>query len=370
VSATAYIGLISGTSRDGVDAALVNIEGEHPELMHAFCNPYPGAIKQDLDRLLKKGERPPAGISAGLDEQLGRFFALTANELIQQAGIEKRDIKAIGSHGQTVWHQPDALRPVSIQLGSGSIISRATGITTVSDFRKADIRAGGQGAPLAPLLHKHIFHSSEEHRAVLNLGGIANITVLNANGDVSGFDCGPGNCLMDAWIQEADGMPYDKGGRLAASGTIQEALLDMLLADPFFALPAPKSTGLEYFNMRWLQSKLADMKLESADIQCTLAELTARTVAKEILISDPIGRVLVCGGGVHNAYLMYRLRKLLPDIPVESTINQGSDPDWVEAMLFAWLAKQRLEENLQNTPPITGAHEPVLLGKIYKRSIN
>ncbi|MFT5139094.1 MAG: anhydro-N-acetylmuramic acid kinase [Lysobacterales bacterium] len=370
MSATAYIGLISGTSRDGVDAALVNIEGGRPELLHAFCNPYPGAIRNELDRLLSSGERPAAGIAAGLDEQLGRFFALTANELIQQAGIEKHDIKAVGSHGQTVWHQPDARRPVSVQLGSGSIISRSTGITTVTDFRKADIRAGGQGAPLAPLLHRHLFHTHKEHRVILNIGGIANLTFLDTNGGVSGFDCGPGNCLMDSWIQQNNGDLYDSNGTWAASGKIHEGLLEKLLDDPFFAQQAPKSTGLEYFNMRWLQSNLADLNIEAADIQCSLAELTARTVATDILASDDVARVLVCGGGVHNAYLMYCLRKLLLDIPIESTINHGFDPDWVEAILFAWLAKERLDENPQATQAITGARGPVLLGKIYERSIN
>ncbi len=367
MTASLYIGLISGTSRDGVDAALVNIENNRPDLLHAFCNPYPAAIRSDLDKLLENGERPPAGKAATLDGLLGRFFALTANELINQAGVEKHDITAIGSHGQTVWHQPDALRPVSIQLGNGSTISRSTGITTVTDFRKADIRAGGQGAPLAPLLHLHLFHSENERRVILNLGGIANITVLEANGGVSGFDCGPGNCLMDGWIQRSQGELYDKGGGWAATGEVQTVLLEKLLDDPFFSKAPPKSSGLEHFNMLWLQSRIDGLSLEEQDIQCTLAELTAISVVRDLLAGDPLGRILVCGGGVHNSYLMFRLRKLLGDIPVESTIIHGSDPDWVEAILFAWLAKERLAESLQNTPPITGAREPVLLGKIYGR---
>lgn len=367
MTATLHIGLISGTSRDGVDAALVNIEDGRTELLHAFCNPYPAAIRIDLDRLVQRGERPPAGIAAGLDEQLGRFFARTANELISQSGVEKRDIKAIGSHGQTVWHQPNASRPVSIQLGSGSIISRSTGITTVTDFRKADIRAGGQGAPLAALLHCQLFQSDKERRAVLNLGGIANITMLGTDGSVSGYDCGPANCLMDAWIHHFRDDLYDQNGQWAASGTIQDELLKLFLADPFFAQPPPKSTGLETFNMTWLESKIFGLNLRDEDIQCTLAELTARSVTRDLLTGEPPDRVLVCGGGVHNSYLMFRLRKLLQDIPVESTVNHGSDPDWVEAILFAWLARERLAENLQNTPPITGAGKPVLLGKVYPR---
>lgn len=361
-----YIGLISGTSRDGADAALVNIENNRTELLHAFCNPYPSAIRSDLDELLESGERPPKGRSDALHDQLGRFFARTANELISQAGIERHDISAIGSHGQTVWHEPDARRPVSIQLGNGSIIARSTGATTVTDFRKADLKAGGQGAPLAPLLHRHLFQSAEETRIILNLGGIANLTILEPDGTVSGFDCGPGNCLMDAWVQKEKGELYDRGGGWAASGEINSPLLDELLDDAFFSLPAPKSTGLEYFNPAWLGSIVKDRQIEAADLQCTLAELTARSVARSILESGSPDRVLVCGGGVHNSYLMFRLKKLLDGIPVESTASHGADPDWVEAILFAWLAKARLEAVLQDTRLITGAREPVLLGRVYE----
>ena len=348
-----------------MDAALVNIEENRSELLHAFCNPYPAAIRGDLDRLLESGERPPAGIAAALDEQLGRFFARTANELIEQAGVERRDVNAIGSHGQTVWHEPDTKRPVSIQLGGGSIIARTTGITTVADFRKADIKAGGQGAPLAPLLHRKLFQSQTERRAVLNLGGISNITMLETDGDIHGYDCGPGNCLMDAWINSVKGVLFDQSGVWAASGEHNAELLETLLADPFFERSPPKSTGLEYFNLQWLLPKTESVNLKDEDVQCTLAELTARSVIRDLLATEPPDRVLVCGGGVHNSFLMFRLRKLLGDIPVESTINYGSDPDWVEAILFAWLARERLAESPQHTQPITGAREPVLLGKIY-----
>ena len=365
MNARLYIGLISGTSRDGVDAALVNIENDRTDLLHAFCKPYPAAIRSELNRLLETQERPPKGKAAALDELLGRFFALTANELIEQAGVERRDVNAIGSHGQTVWHQPDAPRPVSIQLASGSMIARSTGITTVTDFRKADIRAGGQGAPLAPLLHRQLFQSKDERRAVLNLGGIANITMLGTDGSVNGYDCGPGNCLMDAWIQKSSGDLFDRGGGWAAGGEVQTDLLESLLDDPYFDQAPPKSTGLEYFNMSWLDSRLREFALQDQHVQCTLAELTARTIAQDLLKDQPPARVLVCGGGVHNSYLLFRLKQLLPGIAVESTIQHGSDPDWVEAILFAWLAKERLAGRLQDTPPITGAREPVLLGRIY-----
>lgn len=359
-----FIGLISGTSRDGVDAALVSIHGDRIELLHALCKPYPPVIARDLDRLLATGKEPAAGEAATLDEQLGRFFALTARELVEQTGMELHDVHAIGSHGQTVWHQPGGPHPKSVQLGNGGLIARHTGITTVSDFRKADIRAGGQGAPLAPLLHRRLFHSPEENRAVLNIGGISNITRLDADGSVSGFDCGPGNCLMDAWIRQVSGERYDRSGAWAASGQVNEVLLDTLLDDPFFALPAPKSTGIEYFNLAWLESRIGPLDFPAEDLQCTLAELTARSIVRSL--ADPLPeRLLVCGGGLHNAYLLFRLRQLLPSTIVESTLPHGADPDWVEAILFAWLASERLAERPLDTRAITGAHNPVLLGRIH-----
>jgi len=362
-----FIGLISGTSRDGVDAALVSFENDRPDLLHALCMPYPPAIRKDLEDLLATGEKPPPGKAGALDDQLGRFFARTARDLAEQAGIKLGDIRAIGSHGQTVWHQPGGKRPVSLQLGNGATIARVTGITTVVDFRKADIRAGGQGAPLAPLLHRHLFASAGERRAVLNLGGIANITMLIDDEAVSGFDCGPGNCLMDVWIQQKKGKPYDASGLWAAQGRINTELLERLLDDPYFTLPSPKSTGLEYFNLNWLRHLSEGLDISERDIQCTLAELTAITVAQSLPGDDPVDRLLVCGGGVHNAYLMFRIGQHLADTKVESTNDYGADPDWVEAILFAWLARERLAERAQHTSAITGARQPVLLGKIHYR---
>lgn len=359
-----FIGLISGTSRDGVDAALVNIRDERIELLHALCNPYPPAITRDLDALLASPAEPVAAKTATLDDHLARFFALTARELVAQAGMQPHDIRAIGSHGQTVWHQPAGPRPRSIQLGKGDLIARHTGITTVSDFRTADIRAGGQGAPLAPLLHRRLFYSPDENRVILNIGGIANITHLHADGSVSGFDCGPGNCLMDAWIRHVSGQRYDKSGAWAASGQVHEDLLASLLTDPYFDLPAPKSTGIEYFNLAWLESRIGALDIPAPDLQCTLTELTAASIVRSLEGSLP-DRLLVCGGGVHNAYLLFRLGRLLPDTVVESTLKQGTDPDWVEAVLFAWLASERLAERPQDTRTITGAQTPALLGRIH-----
>ena len=246
------IGMLSGTSRDGVDTVLVNFSQDSMAVLHAGCTVYPPAIKLSLDQLLETGQAPTPELTELLDENLGRFFARCAQNLVRDTGMEMRDIRAIGSHGQTVWHQPEATTPVSIQLGKPDLIAKGTGITVVADFRAADINAGGQGAPLAPLLHQKLFHDEAEDRAVLNLGGIANLTLLPANGEVSGFDCGPGNCLLDAWTRRHLRKDFDNNGDWAAEGTPDARLAQAMLGDPYFSLPAPKSTGLEYFNLPWL----------------------------------------------------------------------------------------------------------------------
>jgi anhydro-N-acetylmuramic acid kinase len=367
-----FIGMLSGTSRDGVDAVLVNFNQEKMEILHAVCTPYPTAIKTTLDQLLETGAPPSGDVETLLDENLGRFFARTAQNLLRDTGMETRDIRAIGSHGQTVWHDPDSENPITIQLGKPELITRGTNTTVVADFRSADLQAGGQGAPLAPLLHQKLFQSSTENRVVLNLGGIANISLLPAAGGVSGFDCGPGNCLMDLWTQRHLQKDYDNNGKWASRGAIDKGLLARLLDDPYFRLPPPKSTGLEYFNALWLDDKLglddklADSAIEPADVQCTLAELTAVSIANDLGESIEPNRLLVCGGGAHNRYLMRRIAAALPDVIVESTSRYGVDPDWVEGLLFAWLARERLNGSAQNTTPITGAGHSVLLGSIHK----
>ena len=360
------IGMLSGTSRDGVDAVLVNFSPGEMNLLHASCTAYPSAIKVTLEQVLETGGPPGKGVAAVLDENLGKFFARIAQNLVKEAGMEMRDVHVIGSHGQTVWHDPDAETPVSIQLGKAELITRGTNTTVVANFRGADLQAGGQGAPLAPLLHHKIFRSDDEYRAVLNLGGIANLSLLPVDGGVSGYDCGPGNCLMDAWTLRHLQKDYDDGGRWASKGKVDKALLEKLLADPYFSLPPPKSTGLEYFNMTWLENLLGDARLSEVDIQATLTELTAISVANSLRQCGEPVRLLVCGGGVRNTFLLRRIAAALPDVIVESTARYGADPDWVEGLLFAWLARERLNEHPQNTPPITGASRPVLLGDIYQ----
>jgi len=360
-----FIGMLSGTSRDGVDAVLVNFSHDKMEILHAVCTPYPTAIKATLDQLIETGAPPSDEVATLLDENLGRFFARTAQNLLRDTGMETCDIHAIGSHGQTVWHQPDGYNPVTIQLGKPELIAKGTSSTVVADFRSADLKAGGQGAPLAPLLHQRLFQSKTENRAVLNLGGIANLTFLPASGGVSGFDCGPGNCLMDMWTRRHLQKDYDNNGNWASKGIIDTELLEKLLDDPYLKLPPPKSTGLEYFNIHWLDSKLAGSATEPVDVQCTLAEFTAVSIANCFPHPNSARRLLVCGGGAHNAYLMRRIAASLPNVIVESTNRYGVDPDWVEGLLFAWLARERLNHVKQNTTAITGANHPVLLGTIH-----
>jgi anhydro-N-acetylmuramic acid kinase len=367
-----YLGMISGTSRDGVDAVLAAFPGGQPQLRAAICLPYPANLAARLERLLAGGKRPAATDLPELDVEIAQHFVATALRLLRDSGVTAASVRAIGSHGQTVWHEPTGPRPESIQLGSPNLIAQRAGICTVGDFRRADIAAGGQGAPLAPLLHRGLFRPASGTRAVLNLGGIANISIIDQDGGVVGFDTGPANCLLDAWIRRHRGEALDRDGAWAASGSVDQGLLDTLLADPYFGKRGPKSTGTEYFNLSWLERLLkpflergrpGEHPLTPADIQATLAELTAATVADAVRPFAPAD-VLVCGGGVHNSDLLRRLRMRLPDTPFRSTAEAGLDPDWVEAVLFAWLARERLAGRPQDTRRITGAREAILLGSV------
>lgn len=356
-----FVGLISGTSRDGVDAALLQFGQGRPAVRQALCLPYPDPVAAELERLARSGLRPSDDDLRRLDPAIARHFADAVLHLLEQAGVAAGEIRAIGSHGQTVWHDPAGPQPESIQLGQPASIARYTGITTVGDFRRADIEAGGQGAPLAPLLHRALFRPGHGRRVVLNLGGIANISIIDGQGAVTGFDTGPANCLLDAWIRHHTGESLDRDGAWAAGGAVDRGLLQRLLGDPWFGKPAPKSTGIEYFNLKWLRQHLSGRLPQARDIQATLAELTARSVADAIRPCQPVD-VLLCGGGVHNADLVARLQARLPGTPLRSTAEFGLDPDWLEAILFAWLARERLAGRAQDTRAITGARQPVLLG--------
>lgn len=361
-----YIGLMSGTSLDGVDAALVEFGGDTPSCVAAHTEPYPSSLRDALLELCQ----PQANLDRMmlLDVQLGRLYAREVERLLARAGVSAQDIEAIGSHGQTIRHLPGSEHPSTLQIGDPNIVAQLTGITTVADFRRRDMAAGGQGAPLVPAFHKAVFQRQGENRVILNIGGIANVTVLPGSDQqpVSGFDTGPGNILMDGWAARHLGTPLDEGGCWADSGTVVPEALNEMLRDPFFRQPPPKSTGREYFNQTWLHARPAVMELAPEDVAATLCELTATSIADAIRRLAPgTERIIVCGGGVHNETLMRRLKLLADPCRVETSAKHGVEPDWVEAVAFAWLARQTLNGRSGNLPSVTGAGKQTVLGGIY-----
>lgn len=365
-----YIGLMSGTSVDGIDAAVVALGGPGEfRLKASHQHPIPDRLRADIQALMRAGDNEIERCGA-LDMQLGELFAQAANQVLAAAGLKPPDIQAIGSHGQTVRHRPRANSPFTIQIGNPSVIAERTGITTVADFRPRDLAAGGEGAPLVPGFHRWLFQRPGRHRAVVNIGGIANVTDLPADpaAAVIGFDTGPGNTLLDAWIARHQGRSHDANGAWAASGALIPALLRQLLSDPYFARPAPKSTGREHFHLAWLEAGLALASPEARpeDVQTTLTALTAESIAGA-LKRDARGLedVFVCGGGRHNATLMHALAQALPGITVTGTEALGLEADWVEAAAFAWLARETLAGRPGNVPTVTGARRAVVLGGIF-----
>lgn len=363
-----YLGLISGTSADGIDVALCGFEPQ-PRLHAAVTHPYPDAVRQRILALAQGDGTIALDELGALDVEIAQNFAIAANTLLRREGIAATAITALGSHGQTVRHRPQQSPPYTLQLGDGNVIAELTGITTVADFRRRDMAAGGQGAPLAPAFHAAMLAHDGIPRVVLNLGGIANITILAAERGAAlrGFDTGPASCLLDAWAQRHLGKSYDAGGAFAAQGSIVPALLERLLAEPYFMLPPPKSTGREVFHLTWLERHLEHSTHAPADVQATLLALTARSVAQAIRAHAPHTReVLVCGGGVHNSVLMAALATELTPAVVASTTRAGIDPDFVEAMLFAWLARERLTGHApENVYTVTGARGRRVLGAVY-----
>jgi anhydro-N-acetylmuramic acid kinase len=365
-----YIGLMSGTSMDAIDCALVEIHNNDLRLIDFSYGEIPLPLKRQLLALTQQA--PFSWHNLGdVDIALAKIFANTAIESLQKNGLEKQQITGIGSHGQTLWHQP---QPTALgnrftwQLGDPNTIAYQTGITTVADFRRHDMAAGGQGAPLVPAFHYAQFQSSLAPRVVLNLGGIANITVMKPGEKPFGYDTGPANLLMDAWIYQHQQLEFDQGGAWALSGTAQPNILHSLLSDPYFTLTHPKSTGRELFNLSWLQQRvnteLANYK--PVDIQATLLELTASTVATEIRKHTATGEVLVCGGGANNAAVITRLQDLLPQHSLKPTRELGLPADTVEAVAFAWFAHQTLQGQAIDFTPFTGADRPVMAGGIYR----
>ena len=367
-----YIGLMSGTSLDAIDCVVCSFGEaqtcEAVKLLATHSHPFPAKLRNQLIELVSKPEEIVPEELGSLDEELGHVYALAVNALLESAEYDKEKIAAIGNHGQTVLHKPDADPGFSLQLGDGNIIAKETGITTVVDFRSADIALGGQGAPLAPVFHHFVFARPGETKAVVNIGGIANVSLLAADGSVTGFDTGPGNTLLDVWSQEHRGEPYDAGGAWATGGSVMNKLLEKMLADDYFRMPPPKSTGREYFNRAWLDARLKffDRPLP-ADVQATLSELTARTIA-DALRATTADEVLICGGGAFNCDLMRRLAAQLPDKRVAAVPREIIPADWVEAAAFAWLARARLHEQPAGLPSVTGASAPAVLGKVCRPS--
>jgi anhydro-N-acetylmuramic acid kinase len=365
-----FIGMLSGTSRDGVDTVLVRFGESIPEIVATLCVTYPQGLAETLRKMVDRRRRPDNDDLSRVDAELAEFFALAAWGLMDKAGVDSSSVTAVGSHGQTVWHQPQGDMPETIQLGNPQQISNLLGISTVADFRQADLKAGGQGAPLAPLIHSAYLKPQTGIRVVANIGGIANISILGSDGVQAGYDTGPGNCLLDAWVRKHQGSDYDEGGKWAATGMPDQNLIDLLMADPYFSMPAPKSTGVEYFNSYWLQNRLDErsadaMQASLSDIQASLSELTARTIVKDTLEAGA-NELLICGGGARNLDLLDRICRLLPDTLVDTTASRGLDPDWVEGILFAWLARERLAGREQETRKITGASQAILLGDVFQ----
>ncbi|KAF1712499.1 anhydro-N-acetylmuramic acid kinase [Pseudoxanthomonas kalamensis DSM 18571] len=359
-----YLGLMSGTSVDGIDAALVDF-AHGPRLLAGRACPWPEDLRARLIALGQGGEATSLDELGELDVRVAHGFADAANALLESAGVPRERVRAIGSHGQTVRHRPHAAYPFTWQMGDGNVIAERSGMTVVADFRRRDVAAGGHGAPLMPAFHTAMLHADDEDRAVLNLGGIGNFTLLPRHGEVRGFDTGPANALLDVWCERHTGHPFDADGGFAASGRCDPALLQQLLADPWFAQPPPKSTGREQFHLDWLQAALVGGETP-ADVQATLLELTVATAAEALLREQPqTRRVMACGGGVRNPVLMTRLADRLPGIVVESTTAHGLDPDYMEAMGFAWLARETLAGRPGNLPSVTGARGPRILGTVY-----
>jgi len=351
---------------DGIDAALVRFGDSTLDMIATHQLDYPAEVRRQLLAERSNSALRYCNDVPELHQRVGECFRDAANELLTDAGQDASSVAAVGSHGQTLRHEPNAIEPFSLQIGDPDVIASGTGITTIADFRRDDIELGGQGAPLAPAFHEWLFHHEKRTRVVLNIGGIANITVLPGEGaDTIGFDTGPGNTLLDAWHEKHRRDAFDHDGAWAASGAVDGELLARLLADQYFAVEPPKSTGFEYFNLDWL-SQAGTEDIQHADVQATLCELTARSIAAAIAAVAP-GKVevLVCGGGVHNAELMRRLASAMPATDIRSTASAGLDPDWVEAAAFAWLAMRRMQELSGNLPSVTGARRAAVLGTVH-----
>jgi anhydro-N-acetylmuramic acid kinase len=359
-----FIGIMSGTSLDGIDCVLVSCSKQKMQLIASLHMDYPKALRDRLISLCQEFTINLKDLGC-LHTELGEQYSKAVLALLNKTKISANKISAIGNHGQTIYHYPKGKFPFSMQIGNAAVIAAKTEIPVIADFRSTDMALGGQGAPLVPAFHSAVFGKKGKNIAVVNIGGISNVTLMNEK--VLGYDTGPGNVLMDAWTQLHKKQPFDKNGLWAKSGKVNLDLLKSLLSDSFFKQGPPKSTGRELFNLAWLEKHLAKFpKLKAEDVQATLLELTAQSITQGIKLSKfKADAIYICGGGAYNLTLMNRLSELNAPTKVESTLKLGIDPSWVEAMAFAWLAKQSLEGKPGNLPSVTGAKKAARLGAIY-----
>jgi anhydro-N-acetylmuramic acid kinase len=371
-----FIGLMSGTSLDGVDVALVAFTEQKTQMLHSHFLAYPAALRAQILALQHPTENELEN-TALIGNALAKIYAEAVNQLLVDAQLSSNQIVAIGCHGQTIRHRPGFEDGIgfTLQIGNAALLSELTGITVISDFRSRDIAAGGQGAPLVPAFHQAVFADKQINRAIINIGGIANITYLgnsenfsNKSNGVYGFDSGPGNMLLDAWIKQHKNLDYDANGDWASTGQVIPSLLSDMLAEPYFALLPPKSTGRDLFNQAWLQEKLlATTTLRPQDVAYTLVALTAHSIYNALTQHcGEFNEVYVCGGGAHNRLLIESLQTLLGETKCDSTESLGVGADWVEAIAFAWLAKQCINKKTANLAEVTGAKGPRILGAIYQ----
>ncbi len=362
-----YIGIMSGTSLDAIDLVIAQRHAQGFKQVAALAAPLPAGLRQQLLTICR--DKQVDLLTLG---EVDHLFALTCakavKQLLKDNHFPAERICAIGSHGQTIFHSPLGQYPFTLQIGDANLLAAQTGIPCVADFRRMDMAYGGQGAPLVPAFHQAVFAKPGEDRILLNIGGIANISLLTADNQVIGYDTGPGNMLMDAWINKVQGKNFDKNGQFAAQGKVHAPLLEQLLSEPYFALAAPKSTGREKFNLAWLEQQLTELETDSlseADIQRTLLELTAVTISSEIKRHSTACAVFVCGGGALNPLLMARLQSLMIQHKVHDTQLLGCDPMFVEALAFAWLAEQRILARAVALKAVTGAQQNAILGCVY-----
>ena len=362
---TLYLGLISGTSMDAIDAALVDFGPKPLRVIATSATAFEPALKLRTAALIDRADSVALDEIGQVDVEIGRAFAQASMSLLQASGTSPGQVTAIGSHGQTLRHRPDLPSRFTWQIGDPNVLAEHTGIRVVADFRRRDVAAGGQGAPLLPVFHDQVFRSDDEDRVIANLGGIANITILKHAQPVTGFDTGPANRLLDAWISAYQGRDFDTDGRWAATGTVDAGLLATLLDEPYLRLPPPKSTGRELFNMDWLRARLGSATRRPEDVQATLQQLTAVSLADAVKQSAPGAAIYACGGGARNRGLLEALARLTFPSRVASTAALGLDPDFVEAIAFAWFAKRTLEGLPSSAASVTGAKGARILGAIY-----